>query len=178
MAFPLPDTRFIPRHALIIGEQMIANSSGIVQAQVYPANGRATCEIQLASADDVERAVQAARAAAPAWRALLGDKRRDLMFRMATVIEEHAQALAAFTVMRLGELFLKAGFPPRVVNVVVGGPETREAMVKHPDIDWVQFVGSSATAKKGLQTASETLKPCGLELGGKSAVIVFADADL
>jgi hypothetical protein len=51
-------------------------------------------------------------------------------------------------------------------------------MVGHPGIDKIQFVGSGATAKKVLRHAAETLKPCGLELGGKSAVIVFADADL
>jgi acyl-CoA reductase-like NAD-dependent aldehyde dehydrogenase len=80
--------------------------------------------------------------------------------------------------MRLGELFLEAGFPPGVVNVVAGGAEVGEAMVGHPGIDKIQFVGSGATAKKVLAKASETLKPCGLELGGKSAVVVFADADL
>src|SRR5262249_40081704 len=53
-----------------------------------------------------------------------------------------------------------------------------DAMVAHPGIDKIQFVGSGATAKKVLARAAETLKPCGLELGGKSAVIVFADADL
>jgi len=61
---------------------------------------------------------------------------------------------------------------------VAGGPDIGEAIVSHPGIDKVQFVGSGATAKKVLRTAAETLKPCGLELGGKSAVIVFADADL
>jgi acyl-CoA reductase-like NAD-dependent aldehyde dehydrogenase len=80
--------------------------------------------------------------------------------------------------MRLGELFLEAGFPPGVVNTVAGGSEVGEAMVAHPGIDKIQFVGSGATAKKVLRSAAETLKPCGLELGGKSAVIVFADADL
>jgi len=50
--------------------------------------------------------------------------------------------------------------------------------VAHPGVNKVQFVGSGATAKKVLVAASSTLKPCGLELGGKSAVIVFADADL
>ena len=89
-----------------------------------------------------------------------------------------APELAPFTVMRLGELFLEAGFPPGVVNTLVGGPDIGEAIVKHPGVDKVQFVGSGATAKKVLRTASETLKPCGLELGGKSAVVVFADADL
>jgi acyl-CoA reductase-like NAD-dependent aldehyde dehydrogenase len=89
-----------------------------------------------------------------------------------------APELAPYTVMRLGELFLEAGFPPGVVNMVAGGADVGEAMVKHSGIDKIQFVGSGATAKKILRTAAETLKPCGLELGGKSAVIVFADADL
>jgi acyl-CoA reductase-like NAD-dependent aldehyde dehydrogenase len=65
-----------------------------------------------------------------------------------------------------------------VVNTFAGGPDIGEALVRHPGIDKVQFVGSGATAKKVLRTAAETLKPCGLQLGGKSAVIVFADADL
>ena len=86
--------------------------------------------------------------------------------------------MAPFTVRRLGELFLEAGFPPGVVNMVAGGADIGEAMVKHPGVDKVQFVGSGATARKVLRSAAETLKPCGLELGGKSAVIVFADADL
>ena len=89
-----------------------------------------------------------------------------------------APELAPYTVMRLGELFQEAGFPPGVVNVVTGGADVGEAIVTHPGIDKVQFVGSGATARKVLRTAAETLKPCGLELGGKSAVIVFADADL
>jgi acyl-CoA reductase-like NAD-dependent aldehyde dehydrogenase len=62
--------------------------------------------------------------------------------------------------------------------MLVGGPDVGDAMVKHPGVDKIQFVGSGATARKVLGTAAETLKPCGLELGGKSAVIVFADADL
>jgi len=65
-----------------------------------------------------------------------------------------------------------------VVNIVAGGADVGEAMVAHPGVDKIQFVGSGAVAKKVLRNASETLKPCGLELGGKSAVIVFDDADL
>jgi len=86
--------------------------------------------------------------------------------------------LAPYAVMRFAELFLEAGFPPGVVNMVVGGAATGEAIVSHPGIDKVQFVGSGATAKKVLAAAAQTLKPCCLELGGKSAVMVFADADL
>ncbi len=89
-----------------------------------------------------------------------------------------APELAPYSVMRLAELFLEAGFPPGVVNVLAGGPEVGEAIVAHPDVNKIQFVGSGATAKKVLTTAAATLKPCALELGGKSAVIVFSDADL
>src|SRR3546814_13287322 len=62
--------------------------------------------------------------------------------------------------------------------MLVGGADVGEAMVAHPGVDKIQFVGSGATAKKVLRSAADTLKPCGLELGGKSAVLVFADADL
>ncbi|GIX29681.1 MAG: betaine-aldehyde dehydrogenase [Porticoccaceae bacterium] len=88
-----------------------------------------------------------------------------------------APEIAPYTVMRLAELCLEAGFPPGVVNLVTGGAEVGEAMVAHEGIDKIQFVGSGATARKVLATAAATLKPCGLELGGKSAVLVFADAD-
>src|SRR3546814_2596497 len=62
--------------------------------------------------------------------------------------------------------------------MLVGGADVGEAMVAHPGVDKIQFVGSGATAKKVLRSAADTLKPCRLELGGKSAVLVFADADL
>ena len=85
---------------------------------------------------------------------------------------------APFAVLRLGELFLEAGFPPGVVNVVTAGPEGGEALVRHGGVDKIHFTGSGATARKILAAALETLKPVGLELGGKSANIVFADANL
>jgi aldehyde dehydrogenase (NAD+) len=272
MSFELRNRNLAPCHPVIIGDQRLTVGAGELHGHIYPANGQITCELTLAGPEDVGRAVQAARAAFPAWRALAGDKRRDLMLKMATVIEQHAKELAElstlengsaimvtphiaadaaqkfryfagwadkirgetlgswaaaahnyvayepygvigaivpwngplfaatmvvtpalaagncvimkapelapFALMRLGELFLEAGFPPGVVNTLAGGAGVGEVMVAHPGIDKIQFVGSGATAKKVLRTAAETLKPCGLELGGKSAVIVFADADL
>lgn len=86
--------------------------------------------------------------------------------------------LAPFAAIRLGELFLEAGLPPGVVNVVAAGPEGGEAMVRHPGIDKVHFTGSCATGRKVIHAAEATLKPVGLELGGKSANLIFADADL
>src|SRR5271165_7272364 len=82
MSFSSPDSARVPRHPVIIGERLMERGSGSVQRHIYPANGRVTCEIGLASMQDVDDAVQAARTAFPAWRAFPGDKRRDLMFRL------------------------------------------------------------------------------------------------
>ena len=271
MTYQAPDTTLLPRYPLIAGGKR-SDGSGAVMTHIYPATGHVTSEVRLASVADVDMAVAAARKAAPGWRALSGDKRRDLMFKLAALIEQNskqlaqlstiengstimttgylgwdaaqkfryfggwadkiqgrtvstwggpshdyvahepygvvgaiipwngplfaatmvvapalaagncivvkAPELAPYAVMRLGELFMEAGFPDGVFNVVTGGPAIGEAMVGHPGIDKIQFVGSGTTARKVLRNAAETLKPCGLELGGKSAVIVFADADL
>lgn len=271
MTFQAPDISLLPRHPLIIANQP-GEGGGAEHAHIYPATGQRTGVMRLASTADVDAAVAAARAAFPAWRAMTGDKRRNLMFALAALIEREARQfaqiataengstimttgylswdaaqkfryfggwadkihgrtistwggpahdyvayepygvvgaiipwngplfavtmvvapalaagncivvkapeLAPYSVMRLGELFVEAGFPAGVFNVVTGGADIGEAIVAHPGVDKIQFVGSGATAKKVLRTAAETLKPCGLELGGKSAVIVFADADL
>jgi aldehyde dehydrogenase (NAD+) len=272
MGFALPDLSSLPKHVAIIGDTLLEHGSGERRAHIYPANGLATRELTLAGKADVEAAVAAARAALPQWLGMAGNKRRDLLLRLADLLERNnselqalstiengsptmiagfmgptaaerfryyagwtdkitgdtlsawngpahnyvscepygvigaiipwngplfaaamvmAPALAAgncvvikspelapYTVMKLVQLCREAGFPPGVVNMVAGGADVGEAIVAHPGVDKVQFVGSGATAKKVLRTAAETLKPCGLELGGKSAVIVFADADL
>lgn len=272
MGFRHPDIAALPRNSMIIGDRRFEVGRGDQHGHIYPGTGRVTREIRLGSPADVDEAVAAARAAFPAWRALSGDKRRDLMFKLAELCERHMQELgelstiengsiavsgpfvaldaaqkfrycggwadkiqgitvptwggpahdyvmfepfgvvgaivpwngplfaatmvsapalaagncivlkapelAPWTVLRLGELILEAGFPAGVVNVIAGGADVGEAMVAHPGIDKIQFVGSGAVAKKVLKNAAETLKPCGLELGGKSAVIVFDDADI
>ncbi len=269
--FRNPDSGALPAISAIIGGKSV-QGSGALHPHIYPATGQVTREVRLADGADVDAAVAAARLAAPAWRAMNGDKRRDLFFKLASLCEANmaqlgalvtaengsismaapymamdaaqkfryfggwadkiqgrtistwggpahdyiayepygvvgaiipwngplfavtmviAPALAAgntlvikspelapWSVIRLGELFIEAGFPAGVVNVVTGGGDVGAAMVAHPGIDKIQFVGSGATAKKILVSAAQSLKPCGLELGGKSAVIVFADADL
>lgn len=271
MGFRMPAVS-LPEFAHVIGESAETAGTGETFAHVYPASGEVTREIRLAGADDVDRAVAAARAAHPAWRAMPGDKRRDLMLRLASVIEERAAemspllsaengsillagphmsadaaqkfryfggwadklegrtvptwggpahdyvsyepfgtigiivpwngpffaatmvmapALAAgncvvlkapenapWSIMKLLELIRLAGFPPGVVNLVTGGPDVGAAMVEHPGIDKIEFIGSGTTAKKILASAAQSLKPVGLELGGKSAVLVFADTNL
>jgi len=86
--------------------------------------------------------------------------------------------LAPFTALRFGRLCLEAGIPPGVVNVVTGAGETGAALVAHAQVDKVSFTGGRATARKIAAACAESLKPALLELGGKSANIVFADADL
>jgi acyl-CoA reductase-like NAD-dependent aldehyde dehydrogenase len=272
MGFQHPDISRFPAHSQVIGESREAAGQGETWAHVYPGTGQITREIRLASVDDVDRAVAAAKAAQPAWRALPGDKRRDLMFRLAAIIEAEAAAmsplltaengsiiiagghmsydaaqkfryyggwadkiegrtiatwggpahdyvsyepfgtigvivpwngplfaatmvmapalaagncivlkapeLAPWSLMRLLEMVQQAGFPPGVVNLVTGGAKIGAAIVSHPGIDKIEFIGSGATARKILASASQSLKPVGLELGGKSAVLVFADANL
>lgn len=86
--------------------------------------------------------------------------------------------LAPYTVARFAELALEAGVPPGVLHVLPGGAEAGEALVRHPDVGKVSFTGGIATAKKILDAAKHTVKPVVLELGGKSANLVFPDADL
>lgn len=89
-----------------------------------------------------------------------------------------APELAPWSALRLGMLAREAGFSPGVVNVVPAGPEGSEALVRHPGVDFVHFTGSGRTARSVAMSAAETLKPVGLELGGKSPRVLFADADI
>ena len=84
------------------------------------------------------------------------------------------------TALYVGSLVAEAGFPPGVVNIVPGyGPTAGGAIVSHPDIDKVSFTGSTAVGHLIMEAAGKSnLKRVTLELGGKSPVIVFADADL
>ena len=80
----------------------------------------------------------------------------------------------------LAQVFADAGMPPGVFNVVQGfGPgEAGERLTEHPGVDLVTFTGESATGRLIMARAAGTLKRCSFELGGKSAAIVMADADL
>ena len=78
-----------------------------------------------------------------------------------------------------GELFERAGFPRGVVNIVTGfGNEVGEPLITHPDVAKVAFTGGDRTGEHVYQLAAKGIKRLTLELGGKSANIVFDDADL
>ena len=77
----------------------------------------------------------------------------------------------------IADLFAEAGLPEGVLSVVPGGLETGTALVAHPDVDKITFTGSTAAGRAIGAACGEQLKRCSMELGGKSAAIVLADAD-
>jgi len=236
-----------------------------------PATEMVLAEIARADADDVDRAVAAAKAALPAWRALAPGERARILYTLTDVLAEHLEELAvlearnagkaisdargemgmvvdtfryyagaperllgdtipvaggqAFTVrepvgvvglitpwnfpltiaawklapalaagntvvlkpaeltpltaLRFAELAVEAGIPEGVVNVVAGpGATCGQRLVEHPDVAKIAFTGSTAVGRSIAAGAAASIKRVTLELGGKSANIVFADADL
>jgi acyl-CoA reductase-like NAD-dependent aldehyde dehydrogenase len=240
-------------------------------AVVNPATGETIAELESAGAEEVDRAVAAAKAAFPAWRAVAPADRARLLRRLAALVEQHGEELARLetrnvgkpisdsrgevgmvaevfhfyagavdkhygetipvaggvdltfreplgvvglivpwnfpiaisswklgpalacgnavvlkpagltplTAVRLAELVLEAGLPEGVVNVVAGsGRVAGQRLVEHPDVAKIGFTGSTETGRGVMQGAAGTMKRVTLELGGKSANVVFADADL
>lgn len=254
---------------LIGGEFLGATSMGR-REHVDPSTGKAQASFQAAGAAEIEAAVRSARDGLRAWRATGPDRRRDIIFRWAALVERDAEifttlsarehgaaritplvdlalgwmryyagwadkiegstlevpggpahaytlhepygiigaiipwngplvattmkvvpALAAgnavilkppgltpFIALRMGALALEAGMPAGVLNVVPGDIEAGEALVRHPDVAKISFTGGGGVARKVAAMAAESLKPLALELGGKSANLIFADADL
>ncbi|MDN3028064.1 aldehyde dehydrogenase [Streptomyces sp. S.PB5] len=83
------------------------------------------------------------------------------------------------TASLLADIAAEAGLPAGVLNVVQGyGSEIGDALTSHPDVRRISFTGSVPTARRIAASAAENLTPLSLELGGKSPLLVFADADL
>lgn len=80
--------------------------------------------------------------------------------------------------LEFARLIESAGFPPGVVNVVCGRADTGAALTSHPDLNKISFTGSVATGQRIAAAAAQNIVPVVLELGGKSANIICADADL
>ncbi|GAB7541119.1 aldehyde dehydrogenase family protein [Cupriavidus sp. 8B] len=95
-----------------------------------------------------------------------------------TLIVKPAE-ITPLTALRVGELALEAGLPPGVLNIVTGkGSVVGNALVAHPGIDKVTFTGSPGVGRGIMQGAAANFKRVTLELGGKSANLIFADANV
>jgi acyl-CoA reductase-like NAD-dependent aldehyde dehydrogenase len=95
-----------------------------------------------------------------------------------TVVLKPAE-LTPLTAIRFAELALDAGLPEGVLNVVVGpGSVVGERLIAHPDVAKIGFTGSTEVGSRVMEGAAKTVKRVTLELGGKSANVIFADADL
>jgi acyl-CoA reductase-like NAD-dependent aldehyde dehydrogenase len=236
-----------------------------------PATEQPVAELETAGVAETDRAVAAAKAAFPAWRAVAPSDRARLLRRLASLVEGHGEELALLetrnvgkpisdsrgevamvsevfhfyagavdkhvgqtipvaggvdmtfreplgvvglivpwnfplniaswkvgpalacgntivlkpaeltplTAIRLGELALEAGIPQGVLNVVVGpGRIVGERLIHHPDVAKIGFTGSTEVGIGVMRGAADTIKRVTLELGGKSANVIFADADL
>ena len=115
------------------------------------------------------------------WNYPLGMAARSLAPALAagcTAVLKPAEQ-SPLSALRLAELALEAGLPPGVLNVVTGyGEEAGAPLVRHPLVRGVTFTGSVPTGRAIMAMAAERTIPVVLELGGKNAVLVFADADL
>jgi acyl-CoA reductase-like NAD-dependent aldehyde dehydrogenase len=236
-----------------------------------PATEKPIAQLERAGVEETDRAVAAARAAYPAWRAVKPADRARLLRRLAALLEEHRDGLASLetsnvgkplgdslwemgmvadvfhfyagavekhygetipvaggvdmtfreplgvvglivpwnfplmlaswklgpslacgntvvlkpaeltplTALRFAELALEAGIPEGVVNVIVGpGSIAGERLIAHPDVAKIGFTGSTEVGRRVMEGASKTVKRVTLELGGKSANVIFEDADL
>ncbi|WP_028162095.1 aldehyde dehydrogenase family protein [Bradyrhizobium elkanii] len=95
-----------------------------------------------------------------------------------TIVMKPAE-LTSLSALRIGELALEAGLPRGVLNIVTGpGRIAGEALVNHPDVDKVTFTGSPGVGRGIMRGAAGNFKRVSLELGGKSANVIFEDANL
>ncbi|CAM6108451.1 unnamed protein product [Calypogeia fissa] len=86
---------------------------------------------------------------------------------------------ASVTCLELGSIAKEVGLPPGVLNIITGlGVPAGAPLASHPGVDKVAFTGSTNTGKSVMKSSADIIKPVTLELGGKSPIIVFEDADV
>lgn len=115
-----------------------------------------------------------------AWNSplqLLANKLAPALAAGNTVVVKPSEHTSVST-LEFAQLVSDVGFSPGVFNVVCGAGETGEALTTHPRVDKISFTGSVATGSRIAAAAAGAITPVTLELGGKSANIIFADADL
>ncbi len=90
-----------------------------------------------------------------------------------------ASEIAPAPMLEFARLIEQAGFPPGVVSVITGDAENCAIpLTRHPDVDRIAFTGGPETARHVVRNSAENFAVTSLELGGKSPILVFEDADL
>ncbi|MBC8637739.1 MULTISPECIES: aldehyde dehydrogenase family protein [Caballeronia] len=263
----------LKRYELLINGEFVPPSGGEYSTNLDPATENPISRVAQGTSADVDRAVQAARAALKPWNAIRAAERGRILMKLAELLRENQEELAAlesldagkpiagvqrqdvpaaidtlayyagwcdkingqvvparpdaltYTVrepvgvvaaivpwnfplmigmwkiapalacgctlivkpaeitplsaLMVGRLALEAGVPPGVLNIVTGkGSVVGDALVAHPGVDKVTFTGSPSVGRGILQGAAGNFKRVTLELGGKSANVIFADANL
>jgi acyl-CoA reductase-like NAD-dependent aldehyde dehydrogenase len=269
---PTPADRRLGEACPFIDGEWVRSTTDGETPKIDPFTGAQTGVVHLGGVDEIDRAVAIAQAAWPAWRDLAPDHRRDILLRVADLIDVEAASLAAtattelgttlnvsqagaatasswfryyagwadklegatvpvfpvdgfdytlpepygvvgviitwngplysigmkvapalaagncvvlkspeltpFAAARFADLAIDAGLPAGVLHVIPGGPAAGDRLVRHPDVAKISFTGGPATAAAISHAAADLLKPLTMELGGKSANLVFPDADL
>lgn len=265
--------RAVPQVNLHIGHEERSSGSGGTHAHLHPVSQKTQAEIPLAGAEEINEAVAKADAAFEGWRTTPPEARRDILNRLADLLEEHKTELAEMAALDGGtpliagergvetavgwtryyagwcdkvsgellstldtrgeftyttpepigivgiiitwngplislgmkvapalaagncvvvkpaeitpfapELFARlckqAGLPDGVLSILPGTGEAGEALVRHKKIELVSFTGGPITARKIMHVCAEEIKPSVMELGGKSASLLFPDADI
>lgn len=257
---------------LFLNNEFVPATSGEFVESINPSTGAPICKVHAAGVADIDTAAQYAKEAFKTWKYVDGCERRDLLLKLASLVERDADILAALeandsgkpkdtnaiydieevvallkyvagwadklegstipagpnkfaytirepigvvgciipfnyplamfgwkltalaagncaifksaeqtplSVLYFAQLFKEAGFPPGVAQVISGfGAVAGDAMVRHPDIQKIAFTGSTKTGQLIQKVAADHLKPVTLECGGKTALLVFGDADI
>jgi acyl-CoA reductase-like NAD-dependent aldehyde dehydrogenase len=155
-----------------------------------PATEEPLAELEPAGVEETDAAVARARAAFTAWRAVAPTDRARLLRRLATLVEDHAEELARIGSRNVAKPISGArgevGMVAQLFHFCAGAVDkfygetipVAGGEIEHPDVAKIGFTGSTEVGRLVMQGAAGTIKRVTLELGGKSANVVFADADL
>src|SRR6266496_1203634 len=153
-----------------IGGGAVEGGSGRNGPVYNPAAAIQTGEVDFASAEEVDRAVQAAKEAFASWRAVSLSRKTEIFFRIRALVDEHREDIA--------KILKEAGIPDGVFNVVHGDKVAVDAILEHPEIAAVSFVGSTPIARYVYETGTSHGKRVQALGGAKNHMIVLPDADI
>src|SRR5206468_3953268 len=170
----------------LVGSEWRAPEGAATLPVFNPATAEVIAHVPLTDAAGVDAVVRAAADAFAAWSRTAVMDRVRLMFRFKFLLEEHLEELAALVTphhgktlggVRLAELFLEAGFPAGVLNIVHGASETVDALLAHPLVSAISFVGSASVARHVYTAAAASGKRVQALGGAKNHIVVMPDAD-